>query len=274
MKASYLFSDIDGTLIGEDKILSAENIEAINAFRAAGGRVSLATGRSIHMSKRFADVIIPDFPAVLFNGAMIYDFEKEKVLWCARLPAYSRPLVEQVLNDFKDVCAEIMTADLSYIVQPNAYSEEHVVGEEFEYKLCALDNVPDDWCKVIFITSPKRIPELMSYLDAQSILYCENQKEEENKLSFIQSSEFFYEMLPFGCSKGQAVKKICGIMGLDLSSIAAIGDYFNDMDMVEMAGVSAAPANACIPVRERADIVLQNDGRTAVAELIGHLLAT
>lgn len=71
----YLFSDMDGTLIGSDHAVSAENAAAIRTFVSRGGHFSVATGRSPEIALPFLHGIPLNAPAILYNGAAVYDFE-------------------------------------------------------------------------------------------------------------------------------------------------------------------------------------------------------
>lgn len=74
-------SDIDGTLNNKARKLPRRNYDAIQAFTEAGGNFTLASGRLTSSLKRNYDRITPNQPAVVLNGAGIYDFQQEKMIW-------------------------------------------------------------------------------------------------------------------------------------------------------------------------------------------------
>ena len=76
-----LLTDMDGTLLNPDKTLSPKNAAAIADFRAKGGRFSIATGRSLEATRPYLELLQPDLPAVMYNGALIYDWQQQKPLY-------------------------------------------------------------------------------------------------------------------------------------------------------------------------------------------------
>ena len=80
MNHTYLFSDMDGTLLNSGGKVSAANAEAIREFQAAGGRFAVATGRSELITLPCLDGVEPNFPCILFNGAAVYDFGEKRFL--------------------------------------------------------------------------------------------------------------------------------------------------------------------------------------------------
>ena len=75
-----LVSDMDGTLFDDNKEVSAENKAAIDRFMAGGGKFTVATGRMRLAVERYFSEITINAPAIMHNGALVYDFEKDKVI--------------------------------------------------------------------------------------------------------------------------------------------------------------------------------------------------
>ena len=84
----------------------------------------------------------------------------------------------------------------------------------------------------------------------------------------LPSCEFFLELLPVGVSKENALQRVCELTGRTIQNCAAAGDYENDIGMVRMAGIGAAPKNALASVKEAANFVLAPCEEDAIAELI------
>ena len=86
-----LLSDMDGTLLNGSSTVSPENLSALRYFMAEGGRFSVATGRSKPGMEHFLESLPINAPAVIYNGAVVYDFE-------AGCPVWQRPLGERGLR--------------------------------------------------------------------------------------------------------------------------------------------------------------------------------
>ena len=70
-----ILSDMDGTLLGDDRQISQENREAVAYFTQNGGRFAVATGRSKAGMEYFLQDIAINAPCVICNGAVVYDFQ-------------------------------------------------------------------------------------------------------------------------------------------------------------------------------------------------------
>ena len=75
-----LISDLDGTLLPSNKVLSKVDLDAIKEFRSLGGKFTIATGRTLQSVQCYFDELQLDMPFILYNGAIVYDLKKEKSL--------------------------------------------------------------------------------------------------------------------------------------------------------------------------------------------------
>lgn len=261
------FSDMDGTLLTADKRLSDRNAAAIMRLRRSGGIFSVATGRVIQATRHYFEPIGLDCPVILCNGGMIYDCAENRVMWSEYLPENaSRDMVKQLLELFPNVCAEICTANVIYDVNLNEYERRHWGIAGFTANVVAsVDDVPSgNWCKVLFAMSEDTVS---SFADQCRKL------PQADKAEFITSAAIFHEMLPKGCTKGDAMRRFMEIYGLQGYTSVAMGDFDNDITMLENADFSACPANAADKVKSICDMVCNADcTEGAVAEVIDYIL--
>ncbi len=78
-------------------------------------------------------------------------------------------------------------------------------------------------------------------------------------------------MLPAGIDKGVALKKLAERYGLSVNQIYAIGDYYNDIELLQAAGFAAMPQNAPEDLKHLADLVVCSCDDGAVADLIEYI---
>ena len=80
-------TDLDGTILRDDKTVSEENREAIEYFKSEGGYFTFITGRMPYFAKDIYEMIKPNAPIGCINGGGIYDFEKRasQGVFCIRL---------------------------------------------------------------------------------------------------------------------------------------------------------------------------------------------
>ena len=253
-----LISDMDGTLLTHEKQISKENLEAIRRFEKAGGHFTIATGRSAASVFRFIDLLQLQLPAIIHNGAQIYDFSTRRGLWDAYLPEESRDYVRQAIQKYPSVGVEVVAGEQIYVVNSNLYTEQHFAREKIPFVVCDLDDTPQNWYKVLFAMDAELMPEFSMYMRGKNY----------PGISFVQSWIHYFEMLPGHASKGQALRKLSGLTRIPLQNIVAVGDCYNDLDMLQMAGVGAAVGNAAAEVLNAADVVLRTNEEHAIAEII------
>ena len=110
---------MDGTLLSDDKKVSQENLAAIRLFVKAGGRFSVATGRSEVIAAPFLSDIPLNLPAIVYNGAAVYDFRMNRFLYQAELPRKTvRTFVNAALSVYPEVCAEVYTNGVIQLFKP------------------------------------------------------------------------------------------------------------------------------------------------------------
>ncbi len=84
-----------------------------------------------------------------------------------------------------------------------------------------------------------------------------------DRLDFVDRKKGFFEIMPKGCSKASAMKRLAGELGVPIEQTAALGDSSNDIPMLQCAGIGIAMGNATADVKEAADYVtgpLKEDG--------------
>lgn len=258
-----LITDLDGTLLPESKIISETDLNAINDFRAKGGLFTVATGRTIQSMQNYFDILKLEIPAILYNGAMIYDTNSKKVLYSQNLDISAKETVRLILDKFPFVACEILKADGVYIVRNNEYEQNHTEVCKVSPVYCNLDDMEcEGWLKVLFAMNPEKSDEVWNFV---SIL--------ENSKDFIRSSSTFIELLPCNISKGSALKKYKEITGLDNSyKIVATGDYNNDVEMIKYADIGIAPSNACDEVKQFSDFISEKScEENALADAVKYI---
>lgn len=261
-------SDMDGTLLSEDKTLCKRNADAIKRFRQAGGIFVVATGRVIQSTERYLASLGLDCPAILCNGGMIYDCMSRKVMWAEYLDVRSASeMITEIIEKFPMVCAEICTPTGIYDVNINETERIHMVKGGFTaLPVASLDDVPrENWSKVLFAVPEEHMKDVVEFCDTLELA---------QSVEFVTSSVTYHEMLPKGCSKGSAMLKLKSIYGCEDSVLAAMGDYNNDLEMLKAADISACPSNAIDEVKAVCGIVCDlSCGEGAVAQVIEDMLA-
>lgn len=253
-------TDLDGTLLRNDKSISKENSEAIEYFKREGGYFTFITGRMPYTSKSLYDMIKPNAPVGCINGGGIYDFERDEYLWSITLPEDVKELVEAVIEGVPSCGVQMNALDKIYFCRENERMAKfrqftgapNIVGDHR-----TLD-VPV--AKVVFGSDSEE--EINRIAD---ILYSHPRSAE---FDYIRSERTLYEILPKGSSKGNLLPRLAEILGIDKAKTVAVGDYNNDVSMIKAAGVGIAVANAVEEAKAAADIVTVSNEEDAIAKII------
>lgn len=258
-----LISDLDDTLLTTEKTIADVDLSAINAFVEAGGSFTVATGRVYESSLPYIQQLPITHPCVLYNGGMIYDTKNSEVLWKCCLSDKAKDYMVEVLDAFPTVAAEILIGKDIYVPRFNDILSEKMVMENVTYIFCKMNEIPDNWIKVLFSVTQEDMPDVIAYIDGKNY----------EDVCFVQSCGIYYEMLPKDVSKGAAIDRMLEITGNNGMKLAAIGDYNNDIEMIKRADFGACVSNSPEDVKAIADIVIaKTSDEGAVAAFINFIM--
>lgn len=261
-------SDIDGTLNNKIRKLPKRNYDAIKEFTELGGNFTLASGRLVSSLKRNYDRITPNQPAVVLNGAGIYDFKQHKMVWRQTIGPKGRAFVKEISQLFSDfghrVDIGIFFDDHVYIVKSGLLSRGQMHFDKSHYEVTTIDQVPEEgWMKVIFWSNPLTINELQKYIN----------KNENPDANFMASSLWSLEMLQKDTHKGVGIMKLADKLHIEKSHVAAIGDYYNDWDMLKTVGLPACAGQAPKPIHEICKFQACHCNHGCVADLLEYIMS-
>lgn len=259
-----LITDLDNTLLPDSLIISDNDINGIEKLRSLGGDFTFATGRSHPLALPQAKALKIHEPAIIYNGAVVYDFGKDEYLWSTSLPATSRYYVKEVLDNFPDVAVEVLLGKDVHIIRNNEYEQQHVKREKIKYTESSLDELPfDGWTKVLFPQSPDNVDKFAEFmLDLNA-----------DDVSFVSSSPIFFEMLPSNISKSTAVTKMLELTNRKHKKVYAVGDYYNDLEMIRDADIGFAVEDAPDEVRAVADVIVAKCDDGGFTEVINYIIS-
>jgi Cof subfamily protein (haloacid dehalogenase superfamily) len=263
---TLVIADIDGTFLPKSKEYVPRNMEAINRLFELGGYFSIATGRVLQAASHLiGEDRFVNFPVILGNGCMIYDAEKRKPLWFQNLGTDVFPCVKEIADRFPEVSVEINTPKEIIICRINDYERYHILQARFRDTLeMTLEQAAKyEWVKVLFAGEPDIIKAVDRYV-AEKKWDC---------AEFVSSADIFFEILPKGCNKGTALSRMREMMGLSDWNIVGMGDYYNDLELLENSDFSACPLDSLPEVKAAADYVCRSTCEEgAVGEVIELLI--
>lgn len=253
-----LVSDLDGTLLGRDRQISEENRRAIVDFVEKGGIFTIATGRSFVGVEKFLEALPINAPAILFNGAVIYDFQKEQLLYESTLDEEIADLLENLHSLFPEMGMEIFNREDIYLIRENDVTVEHRKRQPFSDRTFPIRGVPDPWYKALLAWEPEKLAGVERYLDGLN-----------KPFHYLYTEKDMIEIVGLNTSKGIALEKLAALVGCEASEVIAMGDNLNDLDMIEKAGTGIAVENAHDRVKAAASLCCRHHDRHAVSQVIG-----
>lgn len=258
-----LVTDLDGTLLKKDKSISSENLEAIEYFKANGGKFTIITGRLPLALAGIDKIVNPNVPMCCGNGGMIYDGIGKKVLMAKTMSAEALELVKFVDENMPEIGQQINTTEHIWFTKYN----------EAMYRARTLSKLPDLSCHYSEINEPI-MKLLFADMDTDKIVRLTKMLEKHplmKKFDGVSSEPIYYEILPKGVSKGASLPILCDIIKTDIGRTIAIGDNNNDAEMLKTAKIGYAVANASEIAKKAADRITVSNEENAIAAVISEI---
>ena len=249
-----LFSDIDGTLLCDDKTLPDDLREVLHEISAKGHPIVLSTGRYLPSALRqFKQLGIPSQGCYLIscNGAQIYDIGADRMVRETRIDR------ENVLMCFD--------AAEKFGIHIQTYNRTHVISRKDTPDLqlyCKIQKIPslvtDDIYSVLENDPPKLL--VIDEDHDRVVAFHDLLKElSAGKVDCFFSNPWYLEIVSPGINKGWAVKWLCDHLLIPLEHSVAAGDAENDISMIKAAGHGIAMLNATQDVKDSADLITEKD---------------
>lgn len=223
-------TDIDGTFACNHE-LCGENAKYVKYFQKNGGLFTVSTGRLPTFFESFEN-FAPNCPVITHNGAVIYDLEKNKLLYKNALP---------------DECTELCDFAFEY----GKISNIHMC-EMYKTTICksrAEMRVDAEYLKEVFCIDNEQ--EALMFRD-------ELKKCFGDKYSIFLGWSTGVEVLAKGANKGTAVDKLKAILGNKIKKVICVGDSESDSFMMRVADVGYAVENADEAAKQAADKITVN----------------
>lgn len=264
MNYQMLVLDIDGTLTTSEKTISPATQEALLSLQKDGIYVVLASGRPTAGILPYARALkLHEFGNYIlsYNGARILNLKTNEIIYDKTLPANVIPLLyEEAISSNTGLIS--YEGDDAIAATP--------IDKYMEYEACInripIREVPDFPSYVTFPVNKCLMtgePEHLVLVEARL------KKRFHGLLNIYRSEPYFLEIMPQNIDKAASLQKLLGSLGLTQNQMICCGDGYNDVSMIEFAGVGVAMANAQDVVKDAADFITgsnNEDGIVAVIE--------
>ena len=262
MAVKLFVSDLDGTMLPDGNVVSAENIAAVRRAAEAGVTVTIATGRMFEAALPVAEALGVDVPIISYNGGLIKSPSGR---------VYEEHTVDPALaHDLIAFCKEHGWYIQSYsggvlrYVEPCDESRFYENSQKLTGEAVGWDGLfahTAGNCKLLLVT--KELPVTLTR--AEAVL-----AEFGAQVDVTRSADCLIEIVPKGISKASALKSLAGKLGIAIEETMAIGDAYNDLPMLKAAGKSVAMGNAFPEVKEVTDYETLSCEENGLAAAIYH----
>lgn len=263
MKYKLIVTDLDGTLLNEERIVPQYTKDLIKKFRDSGGMFSIATGRIEMSVRKYWKELGIDVPVILYNGAKIINLNDNTIYFESKLNYDITRIALRKLKSYKwdvlvykdnNIYISKCTDGIGkYMLKDGVTCVE--VGDLAKY----IESSPT---KILIIGDWEKFNEFVKL----------SSDEFGSPINAVRSEMFYLEILPDNVSKGRALEELCRILDIKLCETIAIGDHLNDIDMIKKAGLGVAVSNADKKLKMYADYVASGNNTQGVSEVIKMVL--
>jgi Cof subfamily protein (haloacid dehalogenase superfamily) len=259
MPIRLLISDVDGTLVTTEKVLTPASIAAVAKLRDAGVKFAVVSSRPQRGMAMLVKPLAIDTPMGAFNGGTIV--APDLTVIEARVVPEDAARISCELFAKRGVDSWVFADGEWLLTNPDAHyvpRELHTV--QFNYR---------------------KVDDLGPYLGragkivgtaADFALLEEVETELQHALGHAaaahRSQKYYLDVTHPDANKGTAVHAIAGHLGISIDDVACIGDMTNDVPMFDIAGFSIAMGNGPVAVQERATVVTTGNDEDGFADAV------
>lgn len=274
-------SDMDGTLLNDDHMISEENLKAIRKAQEMGRHFTIVTGRDYAAVKSYLEECNLKCECILSNGAEYRDVNGN-VIESIHMNKDTVKAIFDILNE-ENLCIQLMTNKGSYITNKDSdkkaiidrfklfnpkMSEEEVVEFVEEFHKTRGMNYIDDVYEIL--ESDIDILKIVTFDNDADLIARLKEKLKENTTDAAIASTFSndIEISHIEAQKGLILAKVIEKMGIDRSEVIVLGDSFNDYSMFAEFENSYAMENAIQEIKEIAKYITDTNNNDGVAKAI------
>lgn len=269
-KFSYIFCDMDGTLLNSKSQISASTAKALREASERGVKIVIATGKArpavIDIFKMVdlagKDGIVSEFsPGVFLQGLLVYGRQGREIYRsnldpnvCREACLYSLESKIPLIAFCEGRCLTLFHDPLVDSLHTIYHEPKAEIMPSVEHLLASADIQ-----KMIFLDTAQSVADTLRpyWSDAT-----------KGRATVVQAVPDMLEIVPLGTSKGSGVKVLLDHLGVTTKEIMAIGDGENDVEMLEMASLGIALSNGSEKTKAVANVIGLSNDEDGVADAI------
>src|SRR5215475_11294259 len=259
-----LISDVDGTLVTKDKVLTSRAREAVEQLRSAGIQFTITSSRPPRGMAMLAEALQLKVPIAAFNGGMFVESDLTTVLEQLTIPlGIATQVVDYLLHEGLDVW--VYSGGNWYVRRLDA---PHVAHEQQTVQFAP--SVVDELHSVL--NGPVKIAGVTDDTPLMARSEAELRRQVGSFVSASSSQPYYIDFTHRDANKGMVVRMASNYFGIPTSQIAVIGDGLNDILMFANAGLSIAMGNAAPEVQRMARYVTRSNEEDGFADAVDQII--
>ncbi len=263
MKYKLLVLDIDGTVTNSKKEVTQATKDAVIRIQKEGVRVAIASGRPTPGTKQVAEVLeLKRFGnyVLSFNGGKVTDCGTEEVILDKTIPPEMAAVLQE---EAKQYGVGILTYDTQGALAGTEVDEYM----ELEARINHID-IKKVGAFAEAVTFPVNKCLMTGEPEHLAVVEKELKAKYAGSLNIFRSEPFFLELMPKGIDKAAVLKRFISFLGIDQKEVVCCGDGYNDISMIEFAGLGVAMANARQEVLDAADHITGSNDEDGIVQVI------
>lgn len=262
MSIKLVVTDMDGTFLDGSSKISEKNMEAVRKLSELGIHFSPVTGRGTPGLLQFQPILEQKEPCVTYNGCMVVDPVTGEILYHLTLTESDARKVVSLAKEM-DANLFIWSNNKPYTLADNEAKKiyERYAGMPIEVVDSVEPLIKQGVTKFLLLDG------IRAHADRWQAAYAAR-AEEFDSICVVMSGDGFLDIFNSNASKGTAVEELARSYGISREEIIALGDGFNDVPMLEYAGLGIAMANSEPDVQARADYVTGANTEDGVAQAL------
>ena len=269
MDYKIIVLDLDGTLTNSEKKISKPTHEALIKIQKEGYKVVLASGRPTAGIMALAmQLQLAEFGGYIlaFNGARIIDCRTNKIIYQKCLP----------LSVISELYQAACMKDIGIIT----YEDAGIVCgrriDEYVKLEARINNIPinqvEDFVSYVNFDVNKCLMTVPP--ERAELIEKELQKQFHSLINVFRSEPYFIELVPQNIDKATSLFRLLTSIGLTTDEMICCGDGFNDISMIECAGLGVAMENAQDLVKDAADYITASNDENGILQVIRKFMQT
>lgn len=261
-----IFLDIDGTLVNSEKKITPKTKEALMRVQSEGVKLAIASGRPLKGVIPYADELeLEKYSGYIlpFNGCRIINYGTKEVVYENTL---SMDVVKKAYKLSKEYGIELITYKGDIILSetddnPYMLIEARINKMDVEKVPSVIDAIEEAPVKCLLLGDGDYLGKIEG----------EIKEKIGSGANVFRSEPFFIEIVPEGLDKAAAIAELISKIGIEQSETIAFGDGYNDISMIEYAGLGVAMSNGCDRIKKAADRIAPDNDSDGIAAVINDI---